>query len=249
MDIISHTLCAISVGSLLATYKCNSWKQKLLVISASAIGGIIPDIDVISLWSGFDGSFGKMFSLSASGKDIYNDTLWYSHHGFMHSLCAIAIFTGVFVLIMKWIWNEKPSRWIACSFAAGYFVHLLGDMITPGGPWAGIRLFFPFSAYVGGTGTVWWWNNYDIFLCVCLMTILGVCFNFICKKTGKKIILPIFIIISITIIGLVCTKNGDFNQGNYANNEKRSKEIQKELLPTPIYNMMTTFDKYIPVLF
>ena len=249
MDIITHTLSAVSVGTLLATYKCCNWKQKVSVIFASAIGGIVPDGDVVSLWSGFDSTLGEFFSLSSTGKEIYSDTLWYSHHGFMHSLCAIAIFTGIFALVIKCLWNDKTSLWIAWAFAAGYFTHLLGDMITPGGPWGGIRLFFPFSVYVGGTGSIWWWNNYDIFLCTLFMATLGVCFNFIGKNMGKKIMLPLFIIMTIAIVGLVSTKTSNFNRGNYADNEKKSNEIQKELLPSPIYNAVKTFDNHIPVLF
>lgn len=249
MDIITHTLSAVSVGTLIATYKCNDWKQKLAVISASAIGGIIPDIDVITLWSGFDSSFGEFLSLPASGRDIYRDTLWYSHHGFMHSLCAIALFTGILALVLKYVCNSKSIKWIVLAFAFGYLAHLLGDLITPSGPWGGIRLFFPVSVYIGGTGTVWWGNNYDMFLCTFAMSTLGICLNFVCKGIGKKIIFPVFLVISMMIIGLVCTKTSNFNKGSYADNEIKSKKIQKELLPSPVYDIMITVDNKMPLLF
>jgi hypothetical protein len=61
------------------------------VIGFSGLGGALPDFDAISLWSGFDKTFGKLFNLSNSGEVIYFSKFWYSHHGFLHSILASVI--------------------------------------------------------------------------------------------------------------------------------------------------------------
>jgi len=89
MDILSHTLSGIAVGTVAAAFvrkSRNSAKKKALIILSGALAGAIPDIDAISLWSGFDNAIGSPLGLNYSGREIYFGKLWYSHHGMFHSL-------------------------------------------------------------------------------------------------------------------------------------------------------------------
>lgn len=248
MDIITHALCGISVGTVIATYTCDTVRQKTTAICLATFGAVLPDIDVISQWGRFDTTFGRWFSLSASGRDIYSSTYWYSHHGFMHSLFAAILFSLLLRLITRWR-KIKGGKWLAIAFGSGYMIHLAGDMITPGGPWQGIRLLFPLNTYVGGTGWIWWWNNYDIFLCMLFSAIIGTIFSLWFSKLARKIVLPLFLGSLAAITGLTATRNHDFNRNEYTINEQYSKEIQKNTLPPSFYRAMATFDQYAKVPF
>ncbi|MBI9062204.1 MAG: hypothetical protein JEZ14_09455 [Marinilabiliaceae bacterium] len=46
-------------------------------------------------------------------------------------------------------------------------------MITPACVWGGVNFFWPFDIYIGGTGQIWWWNNYDLFLIVVGVVVLN----------------------------------------------------------------------------
>jgi hypothetical protein len=46
-------------------------------------------------------------------------------------------------------------------------------MPTPASTWGGVNFFWPFKTYIGGTGHIWWWNNYDIFLIVVAVIIIN----------------------------------------------------------------------------
>lgn len=249
MDIMIHLLTAITAGTTIAAYKCSTVKQKIATLVVSFFAGILPDIDVISLWSGFDRTFGHWFSLADKGRDIYHATFWYSHHGFMHSLLAVVILSSLVFAISKYLFYSPKSLWIALAFGSGYTVHLLGDMVTPGGPWGGICLFFPFKSYVGGTGSVWWWNNYDIFICALIMAITSTLLMFVSTKVTRKILLPFVVCGFIVIAVIVCSQTHNYNNGTYSNNEKISIEIQKERLSPSLFNALTTFDSKIKVQF
>lgn len=99
MDIISHTLTGVAVGTVLTTISNANWKQKGLVILAGALGGGLPDFDAISLWSKFDSTIGLAFDLKHSGKEIYFGKFWYSHHGAFHSILAPLMLIFVSVLV------------------------------------------------------------------------------------------------------------------------------------------------------
>lgn len=93
MDILTHTLCGVAAGTVLAGFSRKSPKYKLSVIAVSGVGGALPDMDAISLWSKFDGTFGAIFQLNHSGKEIYTSKFWYSHHAFFHSVLAGILFS------------------------------------------------------------------------------------------------------------------------------------------------------------
>jgi len=50
MDIISHTLTGVAVGTVVATYSDQSWRSKTLIILTGGFGGALPDLDAVSLW-------------------------------------------------------------------------------------------------------------------------------------------------------------------------------------------------------
>ncbi|MBK7637485.1 MAG: metal-dependent hydrolase [Saprospiraceae bacterium] len=81
MDIITHTLSGALVGATVSSFTDNT-RLKIWSILAGTLGGCLPDIDAISLWSGFDDTIVKWFHLDHAGQDIYFSKFWYSHHGF-----------------------------------------------------------------------------------------------------------------------------------------------------------------------
>lgn len=261
MDILTHTISGMAVGVTAATLMKGSVKAKAAVIIAGAVGGFLPDIDAVSLWSKFDGTFGKFFNLASSGKNIYSGKFWYSHHGFMHSLFAGLIFASVIALFVfigrRFLHFTKAAFLTPIMFFCGYVIHLLEDMVTPGSSWGGVRLFFPSEKYVGGFGSVWWWNNYDIFLIVLSVLVINMCLlgagRFIKNKLVR--ILPIFIFIlgSIFVIIQINSRNFDFSYSGYTTKygeyEKKSLDIQKEILGVKLYSLMKKFDDNVKFYF
>jgi inner membrane protein len=92
MDIISHTLTGIAVGTLSAALFIRSWKSKVAIIFAGVVGRAPPDFDAISLWSKFNSTIGLLVGLSHSGKAICFEKFWYYHHGASHSIIAPIVF-------------------------------------------------------------------------------------------------------------------------------------------------------------
>ncbi len=263
MDILTHTLSGIAIGTVISGFSGNGFTAKYKVIVFSAIGGALPDIDAISLWSGFDKTFGKVFGLSHSGKDIYVSKFWYSHHGFFHSLLASLILAFVIGLIFYAIQKRSTNRrlWdslkvnvlILTGFISGFIIHLLEDMPTPIGAWGGVRLLWPSKLYFGGTGDIWWWNNYDIFLIVAsciLMNGLILIVNRGIHVDISKLTILVFVLASVLCIIQIKTRGYNFNYtgtGNkYQQYELKSKEIQRRILGNKVSGFMEQFDRRMP---
>lgn len=257
MDILTHTLCGVAAGTVLASFSANKWREKTSIVAFSAFGGAFPDVDAITMWSKFDGTFGRIFHLSHPGKEIYTDKLWYSHHAFFHSLLAGIVFSIIIGFLFyvitfksdKNIIHSYQNRFlILTGFLSGYFFHLLCDMPTPFGAWGGVGLLFPSKLYVGGSGQIWWWNNYDIFLIV-VCTIMVNLFLLSIPKIKKGTILALFIGFFLCIHQINSRKT-DFNQTKYRTNYEKSeilsKEIQRETLGNTFYNLMVKFDNILP---
>lgn len=261
MDILTHTVSGAAVGAAIAIFAKGGVKTKTAILFGGLIGGFLPDTDAISLWSGFDATFGKFFSLNMSGKEIYSAKLWYSHHGFMHSIAAGALFSLViyfFIFLGRKFWNFSKSLFLApLSFFIGFMVHLLEDTVTPGSTWGGVRLFYPADKYVGGFGNIWWWNNYDIFLIVSIVFVLNIIF-LILGRYIKSIFIKILPIIFCVIGGiLVCiqinSRDFDFSYSGhtkkYNEYEAKSKEIQKDILGDRFYSVMQKLDSKLKFYF
>jgi len=230
--------------------------NKFVTVFFGGLGGCLPDIDTISLWSGFDHYFGNFLHLQDSGRDIYFGKAWYSHHAFFHSIAAIIFY----LIVLEWFYklfswkfkNSYPNKiFLSFAFAFGYFMHLLEDMPTPGGSWGGINLFWPLQNYTGGTGQIWWWNNYDIFLLIFAALVVNIAvlllsFRFQINKFSTVIIGFLGLIL---VFFQIQSKSDNFNAPVFPSKAERSLEIQKDILGDELYNFMVKFDKSVKMHF
>jgi len=266
MDIISHTLTGIAIGTVSATVSNSSWRNKGLIILTGGLGGALPDFDAISLWSKFDLTIGSFLGLSYSGKEIYFGKFWYSHHAALHSLIApiflILLTTTIKVLFkrefkaLKILNRLKENRFLTLAFFGGFLFHLLEDMPTPASVWGGVNLLFPSSNYIGGFGNIWWWNNYDLVLIIFTVIIMNLIINIIPTIYHR---IKVISCISVFSIGLVLfliqinTRTVDFSYSghtvNYDKFEAQSKNIQREILGENLFSLMNEIDNKIPLNF
>lgn len=265
MDIFTHTLSGVATGTVAATFSHDSRIKRLLLVFICTVGGFFPDIDAISLWSQFDITFGKLFALTQTGKEIYGGTLWYSHHAFFHSLFGACTFTMLLALclyIYKQLFHWKRPQWRqshsillpVTGFFFAYLIHLVEDMVTPASVWGGVALMWPSSTYYGGTGSIWWWNNYDITLIICAVIIINTLLLLFMRSyvaQGFSVIVAIIAVALITI--QVTSRTFDFsysgNATKYQHYENESKKIQQVILGEKLYSIMRTIDRIIPFYF
>lgn len=263
MDILTHMLSGMAVGTVAASFVKGTAGQRLMILFFSALGGSLPDIDAISLWSRFDTTFGSWFGLDDPGKFIYSARFWYSHHGFMHSLMAafcLAFLIGLCFYAfnriicrgkISWLTNMKSRKYLLIAFIGAYTVHLFEDMLTPGGPWNGIRFLFPLNTYFGGTGQIWWWNNYDIFLIVSGVLIVNLLLLFVLHSRIRVwYFTSLILIIGIALVCIQVRSRGvDFNSRDYSGNEQGSLQIQQRILGDGLYRRMVKFDRSLKIYF
>jgi inner membrane protein len=253
LDIITHTLSGVLVGATVAS-SAISTKAKINIILVGALGGCLPDIDAISLWSGFDDTFGKIFNLNHAGHEIYFSKFWYSHHGFFHSIAAIIVYLLLYVTVMKMdaimakqSTNVNYHAFVA--FSGGYLAHILKDLPTPSGSWGGINLFWPSSEWIGGTGQTWWWNNYDIFLIVLVSCTINIIMAFWNTKWKKTVSITILSMAFFMIIFQINNRHFDFNASGYGAKESISLDIQREILGEKLFDFMVKLDNKIKINF
>ncbi|WP_289055816.1 metal-dependent hydrolase [Carboxylicivirga marina] len=269
MDILTHTISGLAAGTLVAGFCKAPYSKQLLIIAIGGLAGALPDVDAISLWSGFDATFGKLFDLTHSGREIYSAKFWYSHHGFMHSISAaliISTIAGVIAYLNNtrfkqfrltaFIKHFKVNRFMHLAFILGFLIHLLEDMPTPASNWGGVNLFWPSETYIGGFGHIWWWNNYDIFLIVCgvfLLNFLLLALRFINNHVKNIVIAGVFCMGLMLSVVQVGSRDFDFAYSGSTNSyhafEAKSKALQKEILGEDIYNSMVTFDNLLSIYF
>jgi len=266
MNILTHTVSGLAVGALVASFSKMNLSDRLKIVFVSGFAGALPDIDSISLWSHFDATIGKSFYLTHSGKEIYSAKFWYSHHAFYHSLFAavlLAITAGFFNYLITGNFKKysfftffKKNKLFFTGFVLGYLIHLLEDMPTPASTWGGVNLFWPFKTYIGGAGKIWWWNNYDIFLIaggtfLLLFSLLII--NKFVRFNLRKISLTIFALGFVWVLVQINTRKFDFSYTGYAKHygayEKKSKELQKEILGDRLYRWMLAFDNKLKLNF
>lgn len=266
MDIISHTLTGVAVGTVFATISNSSWKSKGVIILAGGFGGALPDFDAISLWSKFDSIIGSSIGLSNSGKEIYFGKFWYSHHAAFHSILAPIILIIISIItnsikkknfnLPKIIEQVKTRKFSLLAFFFGFIFHLFEDMPTPASVWGGVNLFYPSSNYVGGFGNIWWWNNYDLVLIIFSVIVLNLLINIIPKY---YYIIKMRTSVAVFLLGLslflfqINTRTVDFaytgHTIDYDKFESQSKLIQKDILGEKLYEIMTSIDDKIPLNF
>ncbi|MDH6307934.1 inner membrane protein [Dysgonomonas sp. PFB1-18] len=257
MDILTHAISGVAIASCTSTFTKPSVKGKCKILAIGLIGGILPDIDAISMWSKFDSTIGHLFNLPASGKIIYSSKYWYSHHAFFHSLLA-SVCIGLFILLLIYLSNFKSNKTLPTTtfiksnviylitFVLAYWAHLAGDLPTPSSSWGGIAFFWPSGNYIGGYGKIWWWNNYDIFLLILLSIIINLTIPVFIREKRKyvtTIVLSLtLILISIQINNREYNYNYSTSKGQYAEMEQKSKEEQKRILGNKLYSYMAWFD-------
>lgn len=262
MDILIHTLSGLSAGTVVAAlHQCRPAQQARIVL-AGGLGGLFPDIDTFSLWPGFDQTVGAW--LGESGRAIYASHHWYGHHGFFHSLAGSLFFTLLlglgFALTYTYFLRRSPNfqaafRYLVpyqVSFGLGYWLHLIGDMPTPGGPWGGIRLFFPAQVYTGGWGYTWWWNNYDVFLILSSTFFLSVLVLFLCEYFSRRLrFLPLVLLLyGISLSGYqLLHRQTDYNACQYQACEEASWEEQEQAIGKAWTRRMIRFDQRLPIYF
>ena len=269
MDILTHTISGLAIGTLVASFQHEKLIKKVGIILWSGFGGAIPDLDAISLWTGFDKTIGKFFKLTHTGKEIYSEKFWYSHHAVMHSIFAgfiIAISIGIILYVMERLFfgsrSYRFSKFLDANilkvtgFFMGFLMHLIGDMPTPSSNWGGIRFFFPSTSYLGGSGEIWWWNNYDIFLIVssvfALNLFLIIVRNY--KIFNLRVVTVLILITGFTwVFWQIKTREFNFAYSGHSNKfqfyETKSKELQKNILGENLYKLMEIFDNKIKVSF
>jgi membrane-bound metal-dependent hydrolase YbcI (DUF457 family) len=265
MDILTHVVSGIAVSSVIAGFSAPKSAPARRIIAAGAVGGAFPDIDAISLWSKFDVTAGKLLGLAHSGKDIYFGKFWYSHHGFFHSLGAAVIagfIIGASVFLFRRM-RRKNTKPFPCylkdnlpvymAFVAGCTIHALGDMFTPASVWGGVRFFWPLQDYAGGWGKIWWWNNYDIFLLLCVCSLINILLIILANFVRFRVNIVVFLVFLFTSTGVYYQANRrktnyayTGHTGKYNLLEQQSKEEQQEILGKKTYRIMQQFDKLIP---
>ena len=263
MDILTHTLSGMAFGGVVANQFKSTVFNRLSIVAVGTVAGAMPDIDVITMWSGFDATFGEWFNLEISGRAAFGDKLWYSHHAFFHSMMAAILF-GVILGGKLWLARtllKKESHLkhilpFVAAFSGAYATHILEDMVTPGGGWGGVALWWPSMNYAGGYGYTWWWNNYDIFLIAFCVGLINIMLLFASSKLKKVVsCFSLFLFISGFSLGLFQIKTRGFDFAYRKNKtssmvcEQKSKEIQKEVLGDTLYKWMAKFDEKIPVAF
>jgi inner membrane protein len=268
MDIVTHTLSGIAISTVFASLSKKSLWKKGIILFCGSIGAAIPDIDVISLWSGFDSTIGKVLHLTKRGKDIYFGNYWYSHRHFSHSLVGgltVTLFMLFlfYLLCVLFLRDKSVSNFLKdksvyfSTFLCAYFMHLLGDLPTPGCTWGGIKLFWPMTTPIGGTGQLWWWNNYDIFLIIlfCCSTNIGVVvvYHVFHKKFIRYLPVVIFLCSFFAIFYQIDQRNFSFAYRGYTKKydeyERKSLEIQREVLGEKMYDIMVEVDRRLTVYF
>ncbi|WP_430814141.1 metal-dependent hydrolase [Carboxylicivirga sp. RSCT41] len=269
MDILTHTLSGVAIGTVVSAFADAGIKQRFSIVLLSGFAAALPDVDAISLWSGFDSTIGTLFNLPHSGSHIYFAKYWYSHHAFLHSAVAAIMFT-VLIGIMAYLIDSSLKGFRKMSVAASiqknrllllgsflsFILHLVEDMPTPASTWGGVDLLWPSGSYIGGTGDIWWWNNYDIFLIVVAVIVINLTLLLLGKVISfdiRKFTVGVFILGFSFAFLQIKTRDFDFaytgHTAQYDQYEAKSKQIQRELLGDRIYELMERFDKQLKIYF
>jgi len=266
MDLLSHILSGVAISTVIVSFAKTSKKNKAAIVFFGALGGGFPDFDVISHWSGFDRTFGAFFNLDLPGFQIYHTKRWYAHHGFLHSLLG-GVFVACLIGGMMYLLRKKERsfnessvgiKYIMLSFFLGFCTHLVEDMPTPTYAWGGVNFLFPSNDYWGGTGEIWWWNNYDMFLIILSVIIInsGILIVHSYKEINAKMVCSSVLFLGLSLyLYQLKTRDFDFNYQKaehrkvFNKYEQKSKDIQKEILGETLYETMKSFDESLPIWF
>ncbi len=270
MDILTHAISGTAVAACASSFMKTNALKKTKILLVGTFGAVLPDIDAISMWSRFNSTIGALFNLPYSGREIYGMKLWYSHHAFFHSLLASLLF-GVLLLasiyfIQKVLKRKNKSLSVISFiqtkgiyfivFVLGYWAHLAGDLPTPASVWGGIAFGWPSSVYWGGSGRIWWWNNYDVFLLILLSTFLILFVPVLSKWIKKRVRFFSIFLLTITLMFItiqINTRQYNYayttDSSRYAQMEENSKKEQERILGKRLYGYMKWFDDKLKIHF
>jgi inner membrane protein len=248
MEIIVHAAAGLAVGT---TAACAARNRKIGFFSliAGFAGGVIPDIDALSLARPFDATIGAFLGLTHTGREIFFGTHPWSHRMALHSLTIPILFA--LLLFLRHIRKGPKSSVrrilpVVAPFFLGYCFHLLADMVTPGGPWRGIGLFWPLPERFGGWGLRWWFHNYDIFLVSLGCAISGMLAWFIPKHTIRAAAGIFFLSVALIVaINQAAGHSGVFNDSRKTYVQKRAEQdtLQRNALPAPLFRLSEMIEK------
>ena len=266
MDILTHIVSGVATGSVVAAFANPKKIRMKRILAAGTMGGAFPDIDAISLWSKFDATIGKWFGLAHKGSEIYYGNFWYSHHAFFHSIAA-AVAVGFILGCLTYLyhcirWKEqKDSLYqfftinisVFLAFVLGCMAHVAGDLPTPASVWGGVQLFWPYAGYLGGSGKIWWWNNYDIFLIIFAGALLNMMIITVAKHFHVRSGIFTLLITLLVIAGVwrqAATRTTDYAYTGHTRQsqllERKSKEEQQRILGPKVYSTMEKVDQWLP---
>lgn len=259
MDIVTHVLSGIAVGTVAASVSGKDISGKGYILLCGAVGAALPDVDALTRWSGFDNTLGRWLNLGERGRDIYFAGHWYSHHNATHSILAgitaAAALLG-FAYFIHRLSAKKKAPWpgfvkekapYAAALFLGYMAHLAGDLPTPSSTWGGIRLFWPLGVMVGGWGRIWWWNNYDIFLLIYLCCMVNVVLLLALRPRGKNMKVLPAIVLAVTLAAVayqIKTRPASSASGDRSHRsmEAYSLKLQRDMLGGAVYGSMKSLD-------
>jgi inner membrane protein len=261
VDLITHMAAGALAGGCVALMIRGAAATLSGAVAWGAIGGALPDVDAVTRVPGFDQTIGLALGLQPGGV-IYGGSEWYSHHHFTHSLVAavgaallLAGLAGLERLVFGGTSDGRRIRriWLApVCMAAGYLLHLVGDLVTPASVWGGIQLLWPAEGMVGGWGWAWWFNNYDIFL-MQLVGLLAMALLSLLPRSMPVLAraLPGAVLVGVLAVcfGLLRARVHDYaytgDAPDYWALEERSLEEQRRLLPSDLYQLMHSLDDAI----
>lgn len=252
MDLLTHIVSGAAAGTLAAHFSKRRAVGRGTIVVAGALGGMLPDVDAISLWSQFDATIGRLLHLPYPGAEIYSGRLWYSHHGFFHSLAAGLLIAALIGTIAWFSGKKRRVPWgVIAAFTAGFLIHLIEDMPTPASTWGGVRLWWPSPHYVGGGGQIWWWNNYDLLLIAFAVMVVNGALLAI-RKT-KYVALGLFALGAVAMTVQISSRDDDYaysgHTPRYAELEAASKAQQRAILGERLYRTMERLDAWLPIYF
>lgn len=119
----THRLFSILISLVMLRFIDMAFPEAVTFTVIAVLSSMIPDADISS---------------SRLGRRFRMISWFFSHRGFFHSLLALALFSFIAFIYVKFIY--------ALAFMIGYLSHLFLDIINR----QGMAIFFPFGFKVRG---------------------------------------------------------------------------------------------------
>ena len=135
------------------------FSEKNLVL-ALFLGAMLPDLDILS---------------TVLGHGAYFSGAWYGHRQFSHSVPGTLMLALLFSIplfpVLAGRGHPRPRRawlWLVGALWAGGWVHIFGDLFTPG---MKMPVFWPLDFHLGGFSHIGWFSPYLLWLFVATIAI------------------------------------------------------------------------------